>query len=150
MPKKKKRVAKKAVVRKSTVVKTVVKRKSAKKFDHYKKSLLEIKEQVVGDLKVMKDENSNLNGNGSGDVSGHALHMADVATDMYDREFNLGLASNDRETLTQVNDALQRISEGEFGNCVQCKKPITVARLKAIPYVETCVKCQEVLETKRR
>jgi DnaK suppressor protein len=126
------------------------KKKVVKKFDQYKKALLEIKEQVVGDLKVMKDESTNSNGNGAGDVSGHALHMADVATDMYDREFNLGLASNDREMLSRVNDALQRISEGEFGNCSQCEKPIAVARLKAIPYVETCVKCQEQLETKRR
>ena len=126
------------------------KKKVVKKYDQYKKALLDIKEQVVGDLKVMKDESTNSNGNGAGDVSGHALHMADVATDMYDREFNLGLASNDRETLSRVNDALQRISEGEYGNCSQCEKPIAVARLKAIPYVETCVKCQEQLETKRR
>jgi RNA polymerase-binding protein DksA len=126
------------------------KKKVVKKYDQYKKALLEIKEQVVGDLKVMKDESTNSNGNGAGDVSGHALHMADVATDMYDREFNLGLASNDRETLSRVNDALQRISEGEYGNCSKCEKPIAVARLTAIPYVDTCVKCQEQLETKRR
>lgn len=121
-----------------------------KKFEQFRKALLEIKEQVVGDLKVMKDESGNPNGNGAGDVSGHALHMADVATDMYDREFNLGLASNDRETLSRVNDALQRIKDGDYGNCIQCEKPIAVARLKAIPYVETCVKCQEELESKKR
>lgn len=121
-----------------------------KKYEQYKKALLEIKEQVVGDLNVMRDESGNPNGNGAGDVSGHALHMADVATDMYDREFNLGLASNDRETLSRVNDALQRIKDGDYGQCGQCGKPIAVARLKAIPYVETCVKCQEELETKRR
>ena len=50
--------------------------------------------------------------------------------------------------LSRVNDALQRISEGAYGNCIQCNKPIAAARLKAIPYVETCVKCQEELESK--
>ena len=34
--------------------------------------------------------------------------MADVATDSYDREFSLGLASNDRDLLSQINDALKR------------------------------------------
>jgi DnaK suppressor protein len=121
-----------------------------KQFDVYKKILLEIKEQVQDDLKVMSDENTNTNGNGAGDVSGHALHMADVATDMYDREFNLGLASNDRETLVRVAEALQRIEEGNYGLCSNCKKAIAPARLKAIPYVETCVKCQEDLESKQR
>jgi DnaK suppressor protein len=124
-------------------------KKIDKKFEPYRKILLEIKEQVQDDLKVMNDENTNTNGNGAGDVSGHALHMADVATDMYDREFNLGLASNDRETLARVGEALQRIDEGNYGLCTTCKKAIASARLKAIPYVETCVKCQEELETKQ-
>jgi RNA polymerase-binding protein DksA len=126
------------------------KKSDKKQFDVYKKILLEIKEQVQDDLKVMNDENTNTNGNGAGDVSGHALHMADVATDMYDREFNLGLASNDRETLVRVAEALQRIEEGNYGLCTHCQKPIAPARLKAIPYVETCVKCQEDLESKQR
>ena len=137
-----------AVKRKVKVNKKVAGAKKVavnKKFDAYRKSLLDIKEQVAGDLRVMKDESTNPNGNGAGDVSGHALHMADVATDMYDREFNLGLASNDRETLSRVNDALQRIKDGDYGRCTQCEKPIAAARLKAIPYVETCVKCQESL-----
>src|SRR3990167_2891257 len=95
------------------------KKTNAAKFEHYKKSLLEIKEQVAGDLKTMNDESTNHNGNGAGDISGHALHMADVATDMYDREFSLGLASNDRETLARVNDALRRISEGSYGLCTE-------------------------------
>ena len=125
-------------------------KKIDKKFEPYRKILLEIKEQMQDDLKVMNDENTNTNGNGAGDVSGHALHMADVATDMYDREFNLGLASNDRETLTRVGEALLRIEEGIYGLCTHCKKMIAPARLKAIPYVETCVKCQEVLESKQR
>jgi RNA polymerase-binding protein DksA len=125
-------------------------KKIDKKFEPYRKILLEIKEQVQDDLKVMNDENTNTNGNGAGDVSGHALHMADVATDMYDREFNLGLASNDRETLARVAEALQRIEEGNYGLCTHCKKSIASARLKAIPYVETCVKCQEDLESKQR
>lgn len=148
-------MAKKKVVvnRKVKVNKKVAVAKKAtgnKKFDAYRKSLFDLKEQVAGDLRVMKDESANPNGNGAGDVSGHALHMADVATDMYDREFNLGLASNDRETLSRVNSALQRIKDGDFGICIECNKPIAAARLKAIPYVETCVKCQEALENKRR
>ncbi len=125
-------------------------KKIDKKFEPYRKSLLEIKEQVQDDLKVMSDESTNSNGNGPGDVSGHALHMADVATDMYDREFNLGLASNDRETLARVAEALRRIEEGNYGLCAQCQKTIASARLKAIPYVETCVKCQEELESKQK
>lgn len=108
----------------------------------YKKTLLETKEKITSQLKQIASDKEDH----SRDVSGHALHMADVATDMYDREFSLGLASNDRELLYKIEAALQRIDENRFGLCEECHKPIPTVRLKAIPYVQTCLKCQEKLE----
>ena len=117
-----------------------------KKRDSYKKLLLKIKEEILNDIKQMSSTNSQSQKDSSGDVSGHALHMADVATDMYDREFNLGLASNDRELLYKVDGALNRIEDNTYGICQVCSKSIATARLKALPYVETCLKCQEKIE----
>ena len=122
---------------------------ASKKWEPYKKHLLKIKEETVNDIKQMSSTNAQSQKDSSGDVSGHALHMADVATDMYDREFNLGLASNDRELLYKVSEALGRIKENTYGICQTCDKPIAIARLKAIPYVETCLKCQEKIEASR-
>ncbi len=119
------------------------------KWDPYKKMLLKIKEDISHDIKQMAEESYPSSKDSSGDVSGHALHMADVATDMYDREFYLGLASNERELLNKIDVALKRILDGSYGVCVDCKKPIAIARLKALPYVETCLKCQEKLEQRR-
>ena len=73
------------------------KKKINPKFEPYKKLLLKTKEQITGDIRGLSDENTGSGNDRGGDVSGHALHMADVATDMYDREFTLGLAANDRE-----------------------------------------------------
>ena len=125
------------------------KKVDTKRCDSYKKLLIKIKEEFISDIKQMSSANSQSQKDSSGDISGHALHMADVATDMYDREFNLGLASNDRELLYKVDGALKRIQDNSFGTCLECGKPIAVARLKAIPYVETCVKCQEKIEQKK-
>jgi len=116
-----------------------------KKTEVYKKDLLKMKEDLVKDIKSMSKNPGSQNGD-SGDISGHVLHMADVATDMYDREFNLGLASSEREMLQKIDLALKKIRENHFGNCVECEKFIPSARLKAIPYAETCLKCQEKLE----
>ncbi len=120
------------------------------KLEPYKKLLLKTKEQITGDIRNLSDENNGSVNDRGGDVSGHALHMADVATDMYDREFTLGLAANDRELLYQVNEALQRIEDGTYGLCASCKKPIPATRLKAIPHAQTCLKCQEQRESKKR
>lgn len=119
-----------------------------KKLDYYKKLLMKLKENCMHDITNMSKDPGSQNGD-SGDISGHVLHMADVATDMYDREFNLGLASSEREVLTRIDQALKRINEKTFGACVVCEKPIPSARLKALPYTETCLKCQEKIETKR-
>lgn len=128
----------------------VQKKTSGKKNDQFRKVLLGMKENIVHDIKNMAAVNSADNKDKSGDVSGHSMHIADVATDMYDREFSLGLASNDRELLNRIEAALKRIVDKNFGACTVCKKPIAAARLKALPYVETCVKCQEQLESKKR
>ncbi|MBN1869986.1 MAG: TraR/DksA C4-type zinc finger protein [Candidatus Omnitrophica bacterium] len=119
-----------------------------KKIDYYKKRLMKLKENFMRDITNMSKDPGAQNGD-SGDVSGHVLHMADVATDMYDREFNLGLASSEREVLNRIEQALKRIDDKTFGACIECKKPIPAARLKAIPYTETCLRCQEKIETKR-
>ena len=126
------------------------KKKINPKLEPFKKLLLKTKEQITGDIRGLSDENTGSGNDRGGDVSGHALHMADVATDMYDREFTLGLAANDRELLHQVNEALERIEANEYGLCVTCKKLIPATRLKAIPHAQTCLKCQELRESKKR
>jgi RNA polymerase-binding protein DksA len=128
----------------------VKKKKINPKFEPYQKLLLKTKDQILGDIRHLAEENTGSVNDRGGDVSGHAMHMADVATDMYDREFTLSLASNDRELLYQVTEALLRIQDGTFGECSSCKKPIPATRLKAIPHAMTCMKCQEKIESKKR
>jgi len=119
-----------------------------KKFEQYKKDLLKIREGVLHDIDNMSKNPGSQNSDSS-DISGHVLHMADIATDMYDREFNLGLASNEREVLQKIEQALKRIDDKTFGDCTECEKSIPLVRLNAIPYVETCLKCQEKIETEK-
>jgi DnaK suppressor protein len=119
----------------------------AKKLEFYKKYLLKIKSQIQGDIHSMASESEGDQAD-KGDLSGHAMHMADVATDMYDREFNLSLASNDREIVQKINKALERIDNGTFGLCLKSGKRIPEMRLRAIPYAEYCLEVQEEMDRK--
>ena len=115
-----------------------------KESKEFKKRLIDIREKISEGIR-------HLGGNGlnksqrdaSGDLSAYTFHMADVATDNYDREFSLELASNERNILYEIDRALEKISEGEFGVCETCKKSIPKARLKAVPYARLCIGCQE-------
>ena len=86
----------------------------------------------------------------AGDLSAYSLHMADMATDNYDREFSLGLADNEQKILNRINAALEKIDEDTFGQCELCEKKISKVRLKAVPYAELCVPCQEKQEKKKK
>ena len=61
----------------------------------------------------------------AGDLSAYSLHMADMATDNYDREFSLGLADNEQKILNRINAALEKIGENKFGLCELCEKKIS-------------------------
>jgi RNA polymerase-binding protein DksA len=118
-----------------------------KSLDIYRKLLLKLREDIAGDIKNMRDEPGDIE---SKDVSGHVIHMADVATDMYDKEFNMGLESKDRVLLQKIEEALRRIENGTYGVCLATGRQISQARLKAIPYAEYCLEYQEELESKSK
>ncbi len=118
-----------------------------KELKDFKKIVLKRKEEILDDLKHISDDTlKKSQKEASGDISGYTYHMADVATDNYDREFSLGLASNERKSLYELEDALKRIEEGVFGICDGCKSAITKIRLKAVPSARLCIKCQKKRE----
>lgn len=125
-----------------------MKRKLNKKeLGEFKKLIIKRKEETLGNINHISDDTLKKSlKDASGDISGYSYHMADVATDNYDREFSLGLASNERELLYVLEDALKRIEEGTFGICEECDVVISKTRLKAIPYARFCVKCQAKME----
>ncbi|WP_448212487.1 TraR/DksA family transcriptional regulator [Colwellia sp. MEBiC06753] len=43
--------------------------------------------------------------------------------------------------LTQVNNALKRVEDGEYGRCVRCGETINPKRLTALPYTDFCISC---------
>ena len=113
----------------------------------FRKLILKRKEEIIDDIKhISEDTLKKSQKDASGDISGYTYHMADVATDTYDREFSLSLASNEHKSLYELDDALKKIEEGTFGICEECKSFIAKTRLKAVPYARLCVKCQEKKE----
>jgi DnaK suppressor protein len=66
-------------------------------------------------------------------------HLGDMATEMFDRELGEGLEDGAKETLLEIDAALQRIEDGTYGICETCGKPIGAARLAAIPWTRLCI-----------
>ena len=117
----------------------------------FKELLLKKKSEIAKGIEhIANDALKTSQRDAAGDLSAYGLHMADVATDNYEREFMLGLADNEQKLLNRINAAFEKIEEGSFGLCELCEKKIAKARLKVVPYAELCVPCQEKQEKKKR
>ncbi len=117
-----------------------------KDLEGFKKILLDMRENILSEIKHISKSTRETQRESSGDLSSYTIHMADVASDNFQKELNLELASNERELLFQIKEALERIEQGTYGTCIMCKNPIPKTRLKAIPYTQLCKKCQEKRE----
>ncbi|MGH9174923.1 MAG: TraR/DksA family transcriptional regulator [Vicinamibacterales bacterium] len=73
-------------------------------------------------------------------------HMADVGTSVYDRErlISFGLEMQDR--VASIEEALQRMDDGAFGNCLRCGRAIPMERLEVLPFTSYCVDCQQLID----
>jgi len=75
----------------------------------------------------------------SGDV-GSDDESADAGSATFEREKDLSIEQNVRDLLDKIDRALKRIDAGTFGICDICGKPIEKVRIKALPYVDLCIK----------
>ncbi len=87
--------------------------------------------------------------NALGDTSQLADEV-DVIQINEDREMSFATRSLLVERANRLAEALERLRDGEYGVCQECDEAIAPARLKAMPEVMTCVRCQDRLERMTR
>ncbi len=122
-----------------------------KELKEFKLQLQELKRKISSEIRHLTEENiAKSQRDASGELSSYTYHMADMASDSFDREFAYTLASNEQELIYLISEALVRIDNNEFGICENCVKPITKKRLRAVPYAKHCIKCQEEEEKRAK
>jgi RNA polymerase-binding transcription factor DksA len=110
--------------------------------------LISEKERIMGDFMTLR--NTHLRSSqreSTGDLSGYSLHMADIGTDTFDREFALLVASSEQDVLYGIDQALRRMEERSYGICESCGGHIKLTRLKAVPWARQCLRCKEAEES---
>ncbi|HNX91390.1 MAG TPA: TraR/DksA family transcriptional regulator [Candidatus Omnitrophota bacterium] len=128
-------------------IKSVPKVKLSKEMLKVRESLIREKEGLLEEFLKMKGESLGTSSkDASGDLSGYSFHMADMASDLYDRELSLEITETERERLYALDDAIKRIDEGSYGKCDMCGGEIPKLRLKAMPQAQYCIKCQQKRE----
>jgi DnaK suppressor protein len=110
------------------------------KMDEMKAILLKMKEETLQEIsKTLKSGSDITSGEPSGDIY-------DQASSERDRELGLLLGDREREKLRNIDEALLKIEEGEYGICEECEEDIPIGRLKVVPFAHYCVKCKADIE----
>jgi DnaK suppressor protein len=76
--------------------------------------------------------------------------ILDSVSEERTRELDMILTDREKRKLHQINDAIDRIEEGAYGQCEECGVKIPKARLKVLPFAKFCVECQEKMEREER
>lgn len=76
----------------------------------------------------------------------NADDFADRANNSYNRETMFAISDAERSLMFEIDEALDRLSDGTFGACVHCESGIGMPRLEALPWASLCIDCQELKE----
>ena len=110
--------------------------------NHFQELLLEERKRVVAAPKNLHDDHAGTLTDESGEESAYDNHLADTATDTYDRELDYTLEENSEHVLADIEAALKRIDDGTYGICTNRGEQIPVERLEARPWATLCIDCQ--------
>ena len=110
-----------------------------------KEKLLQLRDAMVDSMAGVAQDTLRARAEGS-EASAFGMHQADAGSDAYDRDFALSLLSQEQDALYEIDEALKRIDLGAYGKCEMSGKPISRARLEAIPFARYTVECQSQLE----
>ena len=117
---------------------------SQKMKKHYKELLTNLRASFQQQLNIHRDDA--LINKKAGPGAGLATHMADLGSDNFQHDFELGRLSDEATVLEMIQEALVRLDENEYGICMECGKEISPARLEVKPYARFCVSCKSKKE----
>ncbi len=110
-----------------------------KKIDYFKKRLETRQQELRRTVSRTEQDGRTVDEESTQDI-------ADRAASSYNKEFLFHQSNNDRQLLQMVENALGRMREGTFGECISCGTEINMKRLEAVPWTRHCIECQEKLE----
>ena len=83
------------------------------------------------------------------ELAEHDPEVVESSTEQWDASVLSSLGDADARALDAVVKALDRLASGTYGRCITCDRPITLARLDALPETALCIECASAGERPR-
>ena len=108
-----------------------------------KDMLLRMREDLVHEIARRSKATTEPGAQDIGDV-------LDSVSEERTRELDMILTDREKRKILQIDDAVDRIDDGTYGQCEECGVKIPRARLKVLPFAKFCVECQEKNEREEK
>lgn len=121
-----------------------------KHLDEFREILMNERTRLLKDVQRNDKAIRHADGESEGGAGrAHSNHLADQGSDEAEYETKLLLSASQNEFLREIEEALQRIEDGEYGICEVTGKEINLERLRAIPTARLSIEAQEQIENQR-
>ena len=109
---------------------------------HFREMLESVKQELAGDIErtvhTMQDEATVF-----ADPNDRASQESDIALELRNRD-------RERKLIKKIDEAIARITAGEYGYCDSCGVEIGLKRLEARPTATLCIDCKTLEEMRER
>jgi len=103
----------------------------------YYNALMKVRNELSEQIRVCTDESLDCT---NSEKRGVTTHMAD--SNSARNEMGLQMLTENGNTIALIDDAIERLANGEYGICMDCGGKISEARLMARPYAIFCIDCK--------
>ncbi|MFZ5943860.1 MAG: TraR/DksA C4-type zinc finger protein [Bacillota bacterium] len=109
----------------------------------YRRKLEQLKEEYSELINSLDQGLNDPLGETISELSLYDNHPGDIASEVYERGKDIGFKTYALQQIEKVEDAMEKLKQGNYGICDKCGQPIPEERLETIPLTTMCVKCRE-------
>lgn len=107
--------------------------------DKARRNLLRMRDEILKDVQHAQEAGRELGQDGVPDIG-------DMSATTYGRDVLFNLGETQRRTIQDIDAALERIDNGEYGICARCDEDIPARRMEVRPFSRYCVECKSEVE----
>lgn len=111
----------------------------SQQIEEARKKLLKMRQETLQGVKDSHQACRELGQDGVGDIG-------DISSNTYSRDVLMNLGENQRQLIRDIDAALERIAQGEYGECLRCGEEIAPRRMEVRPFSRYCVDCKTEVE----
>ena len=112
--------------------------------------LIKMRENLMGQVKILSEEALTTGAAKGEHSSSMANHLADFGSDNFLHNMELDIMTGEMEDIEMIDEAIERLFNGEYGKCLECGCQIPNSRLKVKPHARFCVRCKSKHEAEAK